>query len=166
MVQKKNYCRMNILIACEESQAVCKAFREKGISAYSCDLLPCSGGHPEWHIQSDLSTVLKAGMGFITQAGTKVFISKWDAIIGFPPCTYLSNAGAVRLYPKKGELNIDRYNKGLKAKEFSCQYIMQIVILLLLRTQYLLQYMRFRTKPKQFNHISLVIHSVKKRIYG
>lgn len=109
---------MNILIACEESQAVCKAFREKGISAYSCDLLPCSGGHPEWHIQSDLSTVLKAGMGFITQAGTKVFISKWDAIIGFPPCTYLSNAGAVRLYPKKGELNIDRYNKGLKAKEF------------------------------------------------
>lgn len=93
---------MKILIACEESQTVCKAFREKGHEAYSCDILPCSGGHPEWHIQDDVLKHLNDG---------------WDMMIAHPPCTYLSNAGAVHLYPK-GVLNQERYKKGLKAKRF------------------------------------------------
>ena len=94
---------MRILVACEESQEVCKAFREKGHEAYSCDVQPCSGGHPEWHLQQDVIPLLK---------------EKWDMIIAFPPCTYLSNAGACRLYPKKGQLDEERYQKGLEAKEF------------------------------------------------
>lgn len=98
---------MKILIACEESQTVCKAFREKGHEAYSCDIQECSGGHPEWHIQGDVLPLLE---------------QEWDLIIAHPPCTYLSNAGACRLYPKKGQLDPVRYEKGLKAKEFFMQF--------------------------------------------
>ena len=110
---------MKILIACEESQRVCTAFREKGHEAYSCDIQECSGGHPEWHILGDVLPILNGNAKFITQDGKTHEISeKWDMIIAHPPCTYLSNAGAARLYPKKGELNIERYKKGLKGKEF------------------------------------------------
>jgi len=70
---------MKILIACEESQTVCKAFRKKGHEAYLCDILPCSGGKPEWHIQGDVSEQLK---------------EKWDMIIAHPPCTHLAVSGA------------------------------------------------------------------------
>ncbi len=69
---------MNILVACEESQAVTKEFRKLGHEAYSCDILECSGGHPEWHIQEDVTKLLK---------------EKWDMIIAFPPCTYLTVTG-------------------------------------------------------------------------
>lgn len=93
---------MKILIACEESQRVCIAFRNKGHEAYSCDIEPCSGGHPEWHIQDDVLNHID---------------KNWDLIIAHPPCTYLSNAGARFLYPK-GQLNQERYRKGLRAKEF------------------------------------------------
>lgn len=65
---------MRVLVACEESQAVCIAFRERGHEAYSCDIQPCSGGHPEWHLQCDALELLKL---------------KWDMIIAHPPCTYL-----------------------------------------------------------------------------
>ena len=92
---------MKILVACEESQRVCIELRKLGHEAYSCDILPCSGGHPEWHLQQDVIPLLK---------------EKWDMIIAFPPCTYLSNAGARHLY-KGGKLNEDRYKKGLLAKE-------------------------------------------------
>lgn len=67
-----------VLVACEESQAVTKEMRALGIEAYSCDLYPCSGGHPEWHLQQDVVPLL---------------YEKWDMIIAFPPCTYLTNAG-------------------------------------------------------------------------
>ena len=93
---------MKILVACEESQVVCKAFRAKGHEAYSCDIEPCSGGHPEWHIQRDATLLLN---------------DAWDMIIAFPPCTYLSNAGARHLF-KGGELNRERFAKGLTGKEF------------------------------------------------
>lgn len=69
---------MRILVACEESQAVTKEFRRLGHEAYSCDIEPCSGGHPEWHLQQDVTELLK---------------EKWDMIIAFPPCTYLTSAG-------------------------------------------------------------------------
>lgn len=95
---------MKVLVACEESQTVCKAFRERGHEAYSCDIQEPSGGHPEWHIKADAIEIL--------------FSQKWDLVIAHPPCTYLSNAGACRLYPKAGEIDKDRYIKGLKGKEF------------------------------------------------
>lgn len=93
---------MRILVACEESQRVTIELRKLGHEAYSCDIEPCSGGHPEWHLQQDVTPLLE---------------QKWDMIIAFPPCTYLSNAGARHLW-KNHELNQERYEKGLKAKEF------------------------------------------------
>ena len=98
---------MKILVGCEESQAVTIELRNLGHEAYSCDIQECSGGHPEWHLQQDVTELLK---------------QKWDMIIAFPPCTFLSKAGACRLYPKAGELNQERYEKGLQAKEFFMQF--------------------------------------------
>jgi len=115
---------MKILVACEESQAVTKEFRARGHEAYSCDIEPCSGGHPEWHLQQDVIPLLRPQGRFAKlQNGNIIgFGSNWDMIIAFPPCTYLSNAGAARLYPTKGQLNQERYKKGLKAKEFFMQF--------------------------------------------
>ena len=108
---------MNVLIACEESQRVCKAFREKGHNAFSCDIIECSGGHPEWHIQGDCLPLLNGNCEFNTCDGqSHRLIGKWDLIIAHPPCTYLSNAGARFLYPK-GILNEERLKKGLEAKK-------------------------------------------------
>lgn len=110
---------MKILVACEESQAVTIEFRKLGHEAYSCDVDECSGGHPEWHIQQDVSPLLNGNRQFKTCDGnTHNVTDKWNMIIAFPPCTYLSNAGACRLYPQKGVLNEERYAKGLRAKEF------------------------------------------------
>lgn len=99
---------MRILVACEESQAVTTELRTLGHDAYSCDIMPCSGGHPEWHLQQDVLPLLR---------------QQWDMIIAFPPCTYLSNAGACRLYPKKGQLDNIRYEKGLIAKDFFMSFL-------------------------------------------
>lgn len=85
---------MKVLVACEESQRVCMAFREKGHEAYSCDILPCSGGHPEWHIQGDVLPLLNGRCEFVTMDGKKHNIEgKWDLIIAHPPCTYLTVTG-------------------------------------------------------------------------
>lgn len=110
---------MNVLIAGEESQTVCKAFRENGHRAFSCDIVECSGGHPEWHIQCDALSILGGNCSFeTTDKHTHTQVGRWDLVIAHPPCTYLSNAGACRLYPKKGELNLHRYIDGLKGKQF------------------------------------------------
>ena len=109
---------MNVLIACEESQRVCIAFRDKGHNAFSCDILPCSGGHPEWHICGDVLPLLNGNCEFVTMDDVIHRIDgKWDLLIAHPPCTYLSNAGARFLYPK-GVLNEDRLKLGLAAKDF------------------------------------------------
>lgn len=124
---------MKILVACEESQAVTKELRTLGHEAYSCDIEPCSGGHPEWHIQDDVLKLLYPDImlcsfdysikdemfgTFETMDGKLHELPpKWDLIIAHPPCTYLSNAGARFLYPK-GILNEDRLKLGLVAKEF------------------------------------------------
>ena len=109
---------MKVLVACEESQRVCIEFRKLGHEAYSCDIEPCSGGHPEWHIQDDVLPLLNGNCDFKTVNGDiHHLIGKWDLIIAHPPCTYLSNAGARFLYPK-GVLNEDRLKLGLVAKEF------------------------------------------------
>ena len=110
---------MRILVACEESQAVTKELRALGHEAYSCDVIRCSGGHPEWHIMQDVTPLLNGNCRFQTiDERCHEIKGKWDMIIAHPPCTYLSNAGAARLYPKKGQLNQERYQQGLKAKEF------------------------------------------------
>ena len=99
---------MRVLVACEESQAVTIEFRKRGHQAFSCDTQPESGGHPEWHIQEDVSKLLKR---------------KWDMMIAFPPCTYLCRPGSPYL-------NVDRY--GDKAtlrywlREVSIEFFMKL----------------------------------------
>lgn len=110
---------MKVLVACEESQAVCSAFRERGHEAYSCDLQRCSGGHPEWHVREDALRLINGDCVFVTEGGQRVEIKgEWDLIIAHPPCTYLSNAGACRLYPKKGQIDEERLKKGIRGKDF------------------------------------------------
>lgn len=109
---------MKVLVACEESQAVCKEFRALGHEAFSCDIESCSGGHPEWHIMQDVLPLLNGRCSFKTMDGIEHSIDgKWDLIIAHPPCTYLSNAGARWLYAG-GKLNVERYEKGLDGKKF------------------------------------------------
>jgi hypothetical protein len=86
---------MKILLACEQSQAVCKEFRVLGHEAYSCDILDCSGGHPEWHIKGDVLEVINSGCfplgnDFIHD---EVIIYNWDAMICFPECIYVCSSG-------------------------------------------------------------------------
>lgn len=126
---------MKILVACEESQAVTIELRKLGHEAYSCDIEPCSGGHPEWHIQGDVLPLIngdgkplyekRAWMHSIFQTSDNAWHDtpiRWDMIIAFPPCTYLSNAGACRLYPHKGQLDEARYQKGLEGKAFFMEF--------------------------------------------
>ena len=90
---------MKVLIACEESQSVCKAFREKGYEAYSCDIVECSGGRPEWHIKQDVLPLLDGRCRFVTCDGTiHTLQDRWDLIIAHPPCTRLCNSGQRWLY--------------------------------------------------------------------
>lgn len=90
---------MKVLVACEESQVVCKAFRKKGHEAYSCDIIECSGGHPEWHIQGDVLPLLNGNCNFQTMDGSHhTLCGKWDMIIAHPPCTRLCNSGQRWLY--------------------------------------------------------------------
>lgn len=118
---------MKVLIACEESQAVCKAFRAKGHEAYSADMQDCSGGPPEWHIKGDVLPIINGNADFVTMDGTAHRIDgKWDLLIAHPPCTYLSNAGAARLYKKIGEksyVELERLSKGFDAKEFFLKFL-------------------------------------------
>jgi hypothetical protein len=85
---------MRVLVACEESQEVCKAFRAKGHEAYSCDLQECSGGHPEWHIKGDALELINGRCSFVTMDGEQHEIDgTWDLLIAHPPCTYLTVTG-------------------------------------------------------------------------
>lgn len=112
-----------LLVCCEESQRVCVAFRERGWEAYSCDIEPCSGGHPEWHIQQDVLPLINGDCEFDTVDGEHHIIEgEWDLLICHPPCTYLSNAGARHLW-KGHKLNEERYARGLEAKAFFMQFI-------------------------------------------
>ena len=109
---------MRVLVACEESQRVCMAFRERGHEAYSCDIQECSGGHPEWHILGDVLPLLDGNCTFRTQDGcTHTQSSRWDMIIAFPPCTHLAVSGAAWFEKKR----IDgRQREGI---EFFCNFL-------------------------------------------
>jgi len=98
-----------VLIACEESQAVTKEMRALGVEAYSCDIEPCSGGHPEWHIQGDVTPLLE---------------QEWDMIIAFPPCTYLTNAGMCNLTRKN---STDEYRRDrLQKRDDALNFVLKI----------------------------------------
>lgn len=95
---------MNVLIACEESQAVCIEFRKKGHNAFSCDILECSGNHPEWHILGDVVPLLNGRCEFVTMDGTRHKIDgRWDMLIAFPPCTHLASSGARYFAQKRAD---------------------------------------------------------------
>lgn len=95
---------MRVLVACEESQIITIAYRKLGVSAFSCDLKPCSGSLPQFHIQADAREVVLNGC--------------WDLIIAHPPSTYLANSGVRHLYLPDGKINSQRYDEMLIAREF------------------------------------------------
>lgn len=115
---------MNVLVACEESQAVCKAFRERGHRAFSCDLQECSGGHPEWHIQGDCLPLLNGNCTFQTSdTHTHTQCGKWDLIIAHPPCTRLCVTGNKWYKPEYA----DRFPNIHKEREEAIEFFMKFV---------------------------------------
>lgn len=115
---------MKVLVACEESQRVCMAFREKGHEAYSCDIVDQSGGHPEWHIMADVLPLLNGNSEFTTSDGTKhKIIGKWDLIIAHPPCTRLCSSGQRWCYYGTEEYR----NKKQKERKEAIDFFMQFV---------------------------------------
>ena len=116
---------MKVLIACEESQAVCKEFRARGHEAYSCDIVSCSGGHPEWHIQGDALRVIDGNTAFVTEDGTNHRIDgEWDLLIAHPPCTYLTVSGNRWFDASKyGAKAIQRQKDRLEAAEFFMAFV-------------------------------------------
>lgn len=116
--------KLKVLVACEESQTVCKAFRAKGHEAYSCDIQPCSGGHPEWHICNDVLDIINGNTEFFTCDSTLHIINAWDMIIAHPPCTYLTVTG-------NRWFNIQKYGdkalQRIKSREDAVQFFMFFV---------------------------------------
>lgn len=114
---------MYVLVACEESQRVCSAFRRLGHIAYSCDIIDCSGGHPEWHIKGNALDYINGSCTFETSDGKEHTLKgRWDLLIAHPPCTYLSNAGAVRMRVK-GKIVEEWYKKAMAAKDFFMHFL-------------------------------------------
>lgn len=114
---------MKVLVACEESQTVCKAFREKGHEAYSCDIQEPSGGHPEWHILGDALAAVAGGV-IITMDGKEHEVGKWDLLIAHPPCTYLTVAGNRWFNAVKCG---DKARKRIAAREDAAAFFMAFV---------------------------------------
>ena len=118
--------RLNVLIACEESQAICKEFRKLGHNAFSCDIQDCSGGEPQWHIKGDVRGLLnRNNIAFLTQDRKLHTLYEWDLIIAHPPCTYLSIA-ATRSYSVKcrGKMAVEeRIKKRDEAADFFFNFV-------------------------------------------
>lgn len=108
---------MKVLIACEESQRVCIAFRKRGHEAYSCDILEPSGGHPEWHILGDALKATEGGR-ITTMDGKTHDIGRWDLLIAHPPCTYLTLAGNKWFKPEFADRFPDRQKQRKEAVDF------------------------------------------------
>lgn len=112
---------MKVLIACEESQVECMAFRALGHEAYSCDIQEPSGGHPEWHILDDALVAMKGGQ-VVTMDGVAHDVGEWDMMIAHPPCTYLTNAGARHLW-KNHQLQAERVMQGIEARDLFMRFL-------------------------------------------
>ena len=110
---------MKVLVACEESQEVCKAFRAKGHEAFSCDLQECSGGHPEWHIQGDALAYVNGNCVFKTVSGALITVNgPWDLLIAHPPCTDLAVSGARWFREKQKDFR----------QQYACVFFMQMML--------------------------------------
>lgn len=116
---------MKVLIGCEESQRVCIEFRKRGHEAYSCDIVECSGGHPEWHIQGDVLPILDGNTSFMTADGVCHTIDgKWDMVIAHPPCTYLTVSGNDWFNIEKyGAKAVQRHKDRAEAIEFFMAFV-------------------------------------------
>lgn len=116
---------LNVLVACEESQAVCTAFRKLGHNAYSCDLYKCSGGHPEWHINGDCLPLLNGNCEFVTSDNAKHYLpKKWDLIIAHPPCTFLTvTSNRWFNVEKYGDKAIQRQKDREEAADFFMEFV-------------------------------------------
>lgn len=113
-----------ILIACEESQRVCEAFRRRGFEAYSCDIIECSGGHPEWHIMGDVLPILNGRCEFYTMDGVRHYIGRqWDLIVAHPPCTRLCLSGQRWLYWGTEEYRTQKKRDQEEAIEFFMMFV-------------------------------------------
>lgn len=128
-MNKTPYKTLNVLVACEESQAECEAFRALGHNAFSCDVQPCrKGKHPEWHIQGDVSPYLHGETKFTTSDGEKHEVKHWHLIIAHPPCTYICRLSSVQLMKNHDGLrkttkgwkfvNVERWDKLLAGRSF------------------------------------------------
>lgn len=115
---------MKLLVCCEESQTVCKAFRNRGWEAYSCDILDQSGGHPEWHIQQDVLSLINGNCKFTTCDGKEhKIIGEWDLLICHPPCTYLTCSGNRWFKPEYKDRFPDRFQQREDAVQFFMAFI-------------------------------------------
>lgn len=115
--------KFKLLVCCEESQRVCTAFRERGWEAYSCDIEPCSGGHPEWHIQQDVLPLINGNCEFDTVDGEHHIIEgEWDLLICHPPCTYLTLAGNKWFKPEFRDRFPDRIQQRQEAIDFFMKF--------------------------------------------
>lgn len=142
---------MKVLIACEESQTVCKAFRELGHEAYSCDIQDCSGGHPEWHLKQDVLPLLK---------------QHWDLIIAHPPCTYMSKAGARWMYPKAGQLSEERYRQAMEAKTFFMRFYNCQCKHVAIENPVPLKVVNLPPPHRKSNLMNTANHTARQRSYG
>lgn len=109
--------KIYVLVACEESQRVATAFRQKGCVAYSADLQRCSGKHPEYHIMGDVTPLLKGKKSFLVQSGQRRKVPRFDILIAHPPCTFLCKVSSVWMV-KKNILDVDRFKKMIEARKF------------------------------------------------
>lgn len=123
---------INIIVGCEESQAITIELRKRGFNAFSCDLLPCSGGHPEWHIHGDLFKVIEGGY-FTTQDGHNELVDKWHAGIFHPPCTFLAGSAVQWLsHPEDKLLPFDerrphpKYPKRREDMYYSVEFVKEL----------------------------------------
>lgn len=110
------YKTLYVLIACEESQAECQAFRKLGHYAFSCDIQKCRI-NPDWHIHGDVTPYLAGKTDFVTQSGLQIKVPRWDIIICHPPCTYMCRVSSPHMV-QHGVINQERYTKMLQARQF------------------------------------------------
>lgn len=157
---------MKVLIACEESQRVCTAFRQIGHEAYSCDVQECSGGHPEWHIQGDVLPYIDGSCIVTTMDGVEHRIDgTWDLLIAHPPCTYLSNAGARHLW--KVMYSIKRGTKKVwKARHFSCVFWVRIAQEFVSKIPSQAAYMSCLSTRRRYSRMSTGTHIAIGRVCG
>lgn len=143
---------MRVLVACEESQEVCKAFRAKGHEAYSCDIQEPSGGHPEWHILGDALKALEGGI-VVTMDGKQHEVGKWDMLIAHPPCTYLSNVATrhFSLRCTQAEKVVDRWKNRAESAVFFMHFVLADIPLICVENPVGFMNTAYR-KPDQIIH--------------